>query len=314
MNYLVTGGAGFIGSHIVDKLLEKGNKVRVLDNFSTGRKENLAYSLDKVELIEGDVRDYQVVREAAEGIDVVLHQAAISSVVKSVDDPVTTNAVNVDGTVNILQASRDASVKRVVYASSASVYGNNPDVPKRETMMPSPESPYAVSKLTGEYYCKVFSSLFGLHTVCLRYFNVFGERQDPSSEYSGVISRFISALLSDRNPTIYGDGEQSRDFVYVRNVVDANILAGTIDCRPGPVLNVGCSARTTLNQLVKELNSIIGKNLTPIYQPPRAGDVRNSLADITLIEKVLCYEPKIGFRQGLEKTIDGHLRLRNPLV
>lgn len=223
MNYLVTGGAGFIGSHIVDKLLEKGDKVRVLDDFSTGKRENLAHVLDKIELIEGDVRNYRVDREVVDGVDVVLHEAAISSVVRSVDDPLTTNDVNVGGTVNILQASRDAGVKRVALASSAAVYGNNMDVPKKETMISAPESPYAVTKLAGEYYCKVFSSLYGLHTVCLRYFNVFGERQDPTSEYSGVISRFISALVADRSPIIYGDGEQSRDFIYVGNVVDANI-------------------------------------------------------------------------------------------
>ncbi len=236
-------------------------------------------------------------------IDVVLHEAAISSVVKSVDDPLTTNDVNVGGTVNILQASRDAGVKRVLYASSAAVYGNNADVPKKETMMPTPESPYAVTKLAGEYYCKVFSSLYGLHTVCLRYFNVFGERQDPTSEYSGVISKFISALVAGRSPIIYGDGEQSRDFIYVKDIVEANILASTVDCKPGLVMNVGCSARTTLNQLLKELNSILGKNLKPIYHGARPGDVRESLADINLIAAELSYEPKITFRQGLEKTI-----------
>ena len=303
MNYLVTGGAGFIGSHIVDRLLEKGGRVRVLDNFSTGRRENLACVLEKIELIEGDIRDYRVVRGAVDRIDVVLHEAAISSVVKSVDDPLTANDVNVGGTVNILQASCDAGVKRVVYASSAAVYGNNADVPKKETTIPAPESPYAVTKLAGEYYCKVFSSLYGLHTVCLRYFNVFGERQDPTSEYSGVISKFISALVAGRSPIIYGDGEQSRDFIHVENVVDANIQASTVDCKPGLVMNVGCSARTTLNQLLKELNSILGKNLKPIYHSARPGDVRESLADINLIAAELSYEPKVTFREGLEKTI-----------
>jgi UDP-glucose 4-epimerase len=226
-------------------------------------------------------------------------------VVKSVDDPLTTNDVNVGGTVNILYASRDAGVKRVIYASSAAVYGNNAELPKKESMAPSPQSPYAVTKLAGEYYCKVFSSLYGLHTVCLRYFNVFGERQDPNSEYSGVISRFISAFLSDKSPIIYGDGEQSRDFIYVKDIVEANMLASTVDCKPGVVLNVGCSVRTTLNQLVSELNSILGKNLSATYQGVRPGDVRESLADIALFSRELGFQPKVGFHVGLERTIAG---------
>jgi nucleoside-diphosphate-sugar epimerase len=306
MNYLVTGGAGFIGSHLVDRLLEGGNKVRVLDNFSTGKKENLINVLGRIELIHGDIRDYGSVRRAVDGIDVVFHEAAISSVMKSIEDPVTNDAVNVGGAVNVLQSSREAGVKKVVYASSAAVYGNDGAVPKKETMTPGPESPYAVSKLVGEYYCKVFSSLYGLPTVCLRYFNVFGGRQNPSSEYSGVISKFISALLSNKSPIIFGDGEQSRDFVYVENIVDANILASMVDCKPGIVLNVGCSVKTTINQLVNELNSVLGKRLEPIYRSARPGDVRDSLADITMISKELDYEPKTSIRQGLERTISGY--------
>jgi UDP-glucose 4-epimerase len=300
---LVTGGAGFIGSHIVEKLIERGNQVRVLDNFSTGKRENLRSVQGMVEVIEGDIRDYDMVRRAIDGIDVVFHEAAISSVVRSIEDPIENDAVNVGGTLKILHAAHEAKVKRVVYASSAAVYGNGGTIPKTESMTPNPESPYAVSKLAGEYYCRVFSRLYGLHTVCLRYFNVFGERQDPGSEYSGVISKFASALVADEIPVVYGDGEQSRDFVYVGNVVEANLLASTVECEAGVSMNVGCAVKTTLNELVRQMGCILGKEVKPIYRAARPGDVRESLADIGLAERELGYKVGVDLIEGLRRTV-----------
>ncbi|NOX36394.1 MAG: SDR family oxidoreductase [Calditrichaeota bacterium] len=304
MRYLVTGGAGFVGSNLVEELLNRGHQVRVLDNFSTGFRENLTEFADRIELIEGDLRSYHIVREAVDGVDFILHQGALPSVPRSIQDPVTSNEVNVGGTLNILHAAVDAKVKRVVFASSSSIYGDSPTLPKQEDMAPNPLSPYAVSKLAGEKYCQVFSRIYGLHTVALRYFNVFGPRQNPNSQYSAVIPKFIKAILNDEPPVIYGDGEQSRDFTFVKNVVEANILATEVDCPPGIVMNCAAHQRITLNELVRTINQILGKNIQPIYTDPRPGDIKHSFADITRIQETLGYEPFILFEDGLRMTID----------
>ena len=303
MRYLVTGGAGFIGSNLVEGLLRRGESVRVIDNFSTGKRENLKEFVEKIELIEGDIRSYHIVREAVEGVDVILHQAALPSVPRSVRDPITSNEVNVSGTLNILDAAKDAKVKRVVFASSSSVYGDNPELPKHEGLIPNPLSPYAVSKLAGEKYCGVFSRIYGLETVALRYFNVFGPRQDPASQYSAVIPKFITAMLNDRQPIIYGDGEQSRDFTYVANVVEANILAATKDNVAGIVVNCACHGRITLNDLVKKINEILGKKITPVYKEERLGDIKHSFANISAAVKHLGYNAGVNFETGLQSTI-----------
>jgi nucleoside-diphosphate-sugar epimerase len=302
-NYLVTGGAGFIGSHIVEALVEDGVRVRVLDNLSTGRRENIAPFLDAIEFIEGDLRDTDTVRQAVEGVDYVLHQGAIASVIRSVRDPIPTETANVVGTLNLLLAARDAGVRRVVYASSSSVYGDTPTLPKVETMPPSPKSPYAVSKLAMEYHCRVFTDLHGLETVGLRYFNVFGPRQDPTSEYAAVIPKFITAMLRGDRPTIYGDGTQSRDFTYVSNVVAANLLAAITPDMAGRVFNAAVGTRYTLLELVDNLNAILGTKIAPIFEVERPGDVKHSQANISLI-KEYGYETLVDFRGGLEKTID----------
>ncbi|MBL7996085.1 SDR family oxidoreductase [bacterium] len=302
--FLVTGGAGFIGSNIVEELLKRGESVRVLDNFSTGKRENLTPYLKDIELIEGDIRSYHVVHDAVEEIDIVLHQAALPSVPRSVKDPIISNEVNVVGTLNILMAARDAKVERVVYASSSSVYGDNPELPKHEGMAPNPLSPYAVSKLAGEKYCGVFSQLYGLNTICLRYFNVFGSRQDPASQYSAVIPKFISAMIADRRPVIYGDGEQSRDFTYVANVVEANLLAASASCETPLTLNCASQGQITLNDLVTRLNKILGKNLDPVYEPPRPGDIKHSFANIQLAIEKIQYNPNVSFDDGLRKTVN----------
>ena len=304
MHILVTGGAGFIGSNIVDELLKKQHKVRVLDNLSTGKRENLAAFSGQIEIVEGDIRSYHTVREAMEGIDAVLHQAALPSVPRSVRDPISSNQVNVDGTLNILYAAKDAKVRRVVYASSSSVYGDTPELPKHEQMPPNPLSPYAVSKLAAEHYCKVFAHLYAMHTVALRYFNVFGPRQDPGSQYSAVIPKFIKAMLNGDRPTIYGDGEQTRDFTYVANVVDANIRAATGNSTPGLPMNCACHDRTSLNQLVADLNVILGTSIKPEYQDPRAGDIKHSFADIQRAQKELGYQPSVDFKTGLRRTVE----------
>jgi len=303
MKYLVTGGAGFIGSNIVEELLKRGEKVRVLDNFSTGKRENLSQCLDHIELIEGDIRSYHIVREAVAGIDVIVHEAALPSVPRSIRDPITSNEVNVGGTLNILDAAKDAKLKRVVIASSSSIYGDTPELPKHEGIVPNPLSPYAVSKLAGEKYCSVFSRIYGLHTIALRYFNVFGPRQDPHSQYSAVIPRFVNAMMNDQQPIIFGDGEQSRDFTYIANVVEATLLAATAECPAGLVMNCACHGQTTLNTLVTEINRILGKSITPIYQPEHLGDIKHSFADIKSIKSVLKYEPRVNFIQGLERLI-----------
>lgn len=302
--YLVTGGAGFIGSHLAEALLRRGDRVRVLDNLMTGKRENLAHIANEIEFIEGDIRDLETTRRAMQDVGVVFHEAAIPSVPRSVKEPLLNHEVNVTGTFNVLMAARDAGVRRVVFAASSSAYGETEVLPKQEEMLPSPLSPYAVAKLVGEFYSQVFTRAFGLETVCLRYFNVFGPRQDPSSPYSGVISKFITALLEGQTPVIYGDGEQSRDFTYVENVVLANLSAAQAPNAAGQVMNLGLCERTTLNQLLGELQRIIGTSLPARYEAPRAGDIRHSLADITRAETLLGYRPSVGLAEGLRRTVE----------
>src|SRR4030067_940819 len=309
--YLVTGGAGFIGSHLVSELVRKKQAVKVLDNFSTGKKRNLQEAGDKVEIINGDVRDSQLVREVTKGVDFVLHQAALPSVERSVKDPLTTNEVNLSGTLNLLEASKLNKVKVLVFASSSSVYGNTPRLPKKEKMPSEPLSPYALSKLAAESYCKLFYELYGLNTVFLRYFNVFGPRQDPHSHYSAVIPRFILALVKGESPIIFGDGKQSRDFTYVDNVVRANLLACQSRAGWGQVVNIACGKRFSINQLFKELSHTLGNHQKAIYTKPRPGDVKHSLADIAKSKKLLNYAVEIDFRTGLRKTIDWFLTNRD---
>lgn len=301
--YLVTGGGGFIGSNIVAALLKKGEQVRVLDNFATGRPANLATMADQIELIEGDIRSYHIVQKAVRDVDYVLHQAALPSVPRSISDPITTAQVNVMGTLNVLQAARDASVKRLVYASSSSVYGDTPTLPKRETMPTCPLSPYAISKLAGEQYCQSFCRLYGFETVCLRYFNVFGPYQDPTSQYSAVIPRFIKAMLQGQPLTIHGDGLQSRDFTYVANVIQANILACSALGAAGRVFNIACGERHSLLDLIRLLAEITGANPQVVHGPARPGDVMHSQADITAAREILGFKPIINFEQGLRQTV-----------
>jgi len=304
MHALVSGGAGFIGSNLAEALVKRGDRVRVLDNLSTGKRENIAVLEGNVELVEGDIRSYHTVREALDGMDAVFHQAALPSVPRSVRDPISSNGVNVDGTLNILYAAKDAGVKRVVYASSSSIYGDTPELPKHEGMTPNPQSPYAVSKLAAEHYCRVFASLYGLETVALRYFNVFGPRQDPASQYSAVIPKFIKAMLNGRQPVIYGDGEQTRDFTFVTNVVGANLRAADAPCRKGLAMNCACHDRISLNQLVAEINAILGTSLKPVYEEPRAGDIKHSFAAIELAAREIGYAPSVDFRTGLRRTVE----------
>jgi nucleoside-diphosphate-sugar epimerase len=302
-HYLVTGGAGFIGSHLCEELVRRGETVRVVDSLITGKRQNLAH-LPQVELIEGDLASLDVAMRAVNGIDYVLHQAAIPSVPRSVQDPITSNRANIDASLNLLVAARDAKVRRVVYAGSSSVYGNSATLPKVETMPTAPLSPYALQKLVAEQYCQMFTRLYGLETVTIRYFNVFGPRQDPSSPYSGVISVFISALCEGRQPTIYGDGEQTRDFTYVGNVVDGVLRACQAQGASGEVINVATSGRISLNQLFRIVRDLVGASVEPVYMPPRAGDVRDSQADIGKARSLLGYEPLVTFEQGLESTVD----------
>jgi UDP-glucose 4-epimerase len=302
-SYLVTGGAGFIGSNIVAELVRRGERVRVLDNFSTGRRENLAPFLQCIDLIQGDVCDLPTVRQAVEGMDYVLHQAALPSVQRSVDDPLATHAANTTGTLHLLIAARDAGVNRVVYASSSSVYGDSPTLPKREDMLPRPKSPYAVSKLTGAHYCQAFTEVFGLETVCLRYFNVFGPRQDPTSQYAAVVPLFITAMLQGEPPIVHGDGHQSRDFTFVSNVVRANLLAATTPNVAGRVFNIACGQRYTLLDLIAILNEILETHITPTHTVPRPGDVRHSLADIAAAQETLGYRVEVDLHEGLRQTV-----------
>jgi nucleoside-diphosphate-sugar epimerase len=301
--YLVTGGAGFIGSNIVDELLRRGQRVRVLDNFSTGREENVAEFESRVELIRGDVRDEDAVDRAVQGADYVLHQAALASVPRSIADPTANNQVNTQGTLNVLIAAKHHGVRRVVYASSSSVYGDSQELPKVETMTPNPKSPYAVAKLAAEYYCRVYGELHGLATVSLRYFNVFGPRQDPGSQYSAVIPLFVKALLEGRAPHIHGDGEQSRDFTFISNVVNANLLACEANVTGARVYNIACGGRYTLNQLFAALRDRIGSRVEPVYGPARPGDVKHSMADIGRIQKDLGYHVGVSFEEGIDRTV-----------
>lgn len=302
--YLVTGGAGFIGSNIVKKLVENHEEVVVLDNLVTGKRENLGSFLDKIKFIEGDFTDLYTAQEAVKGVDFVLHQGAIPSVLRSIDDPIKTNNTNILGTLNMLIASRDEGVKRFVYAGSSSAYGDSPVMPKIETISVAPKSPYAVQKLTGEQYCQNFYNLYGLETVCLRYFNVFGPNQDPESVYSAVIPLFIKKMLVGERPVIFGNGKISRDFTYVDNNVDANLKAcmAPKECA-GEVINIACGYETSLDQLVQEINKILGTDIKPEYKEARKGDVTHSLADISKAKKLLNYEPKVSFKEGLTKTI-----------
>jgi len=302
---LVTGGAGFIGSHIAAALMAEGARVRVLDDLSTGHRENIEEIGGDLDFINGSVADEQLLNKVLEDVEVVFHEAAIPSVPRSVEEPRQTHIASVDGTFSLLVAARDRRVRRVVYAASSSAYGDQPMLPKAEQMLPDPLSPYAVAKLVGEYYCQVFTRVYGLETVSLRYFNVFGPRQDPGSQYSGVVSRFISTLLSDERPVIYGDGEQSRDFTYIDNVVFANMRAASAADASGKVINVANGQRITLNELLAELKDLTGKqDVTAEYREPRVGDVRHSLADITLAQQFLGYESKVDLREGLQRTID----------
>jgi UDP-glucose 4-epimerase len=301
---LVTGGAGFIGSHLAAELLEHGYVVRVLDNFATGSRSNMQSLGPDVELVEGDIQSYERVNKAVTGCEVVFHQAALPSVPRSVQDPLTSNATNVIGTLNVLLAARDHAVRRVVYASSSSIYGANSALPASENQPSEPISPYATAKLAGENYTRSFHGIYGLETVALRYFNVFGPRQDPTSQYAAVIPNFITALLEGQAPMIFGDGEQSRDFTYVANVVQANILAMDAPGVTGNVYNVACGEAVTLNRLVAELRDLLGCNIEPVHAAPRAGDIRHSLADLSRAKVDLGYEPSVRLREGLERTIE----------
>jgi len=303
--FLVTGGAGFIGSNIVKALLDNGDTVRVMDNLATGRLQNIEPFLGQIDFQEADLTNPTDCRKAADGVDYILHQGAIPSVPRSVTDPLKTNNANITGTLNLLLAARDAKVKRVVYAGSSSAYGDSPVMPKTEIMEPCPKSPYAIQKLTGELYCRNFSKLYGLETVVLRYFNVFGPYQDPNSVYSAVIPLFIKAILKNTPPTIFGDGLTSRDFTYVANNVQANILAcAAPQSVSGEVINIACGYEISLNQLAEKINKLLAKNIKPVYAPERAGDVKHSLADISKAEKLLGYKPLVSFDAGLAKTIE----------
>jgi UDP-glucose 4-epimerase len=302
--YLVTGGAGFIGSNIVEELVRQGSQVRVIDNFATGKPENLRLFKDRIDFREVDICDLEALKKAVRGADYVLHQAAIPSVPKSVIDPITSHNADLTGTLHVLWSAREAGVKRLVYAASSSAYGENPELPKREEMPSRAISPYGLMKYVGEEYCRLFTELYGLETVSLRYFNVFGPRQDPSSQYSGVLSRFITAMLAGKRPVIFGDGEQSRDFTFVANVVQGNLLACHSPGAAGKMYNLACGQRVTLNQVVAQLNSILGTTLEPIYEPSRVGDIKRSLAEISRAKADLKYAPSVQFEEGLRLTVD----------
>jgi UDP-glucose 4-epimerase len=304
MKYLVTGGAGFIGSHIATALVERGDDVRVFDNLSSGSRMNLAHLGPKVELLEGDLLDAAAVARAVEGVGVTFHEAALASVPRSVERPLDTHAVCVTGTLNLLEAARKAGVRRVVFAGSSSVYGNQSAMSKRETDVLSPLSPYAAAKMSGEAYCHSFTAVYGLETVVLRYFNVFGPRQDPNSEYSAVIPKFVAMMLRGKRPTVFGDGRQSRDFTYVEDVVQGNLLAAENPNAAGRVFNIACGRQQSLLQLIDSINAALGTSIEPEFAPTRAGDVRESLADIAAARAVLGYEPQVDFDEGLRRSIE----------
>lgn len=304
MRYLVTGGAGFIGSHIVHELLRRGHSVAVLDDFSSGKEQNLSGLLGKIDVLQNSITDLEMTRAAARGADYIIHLAARTSVPRSVEDPIGNNLVNVDGTLNVLVAAREAGVRRVVFSASSAAYGESPSLPKIESMPAEPISPYGVSKLVGESYCHVFSRTYGLETVSLRYFNVFGPRQDPSSQYSGVLSRFITAVIAGQPPTVFGDGEQSRDFTYVDNIVDLTLRACETPGVSGKIFNGGTGGRFTLNHTLQLLSKISGKPVQAKYDSPRTGDILHSQADISLAQKLLGYSPAVGFEEGLRRTFD----------
>jgi UDP-glucose 4-epimerase len=303
MNFIVTGGAGFIGSHLVEHLLKLGHSVKVIDNFLTGKKANIQPFVKDIELFEIDIRDFDKVLKATKGSDVILHHAALASVPASVADPIFANEVNITGTLNVLESAKRNNVKRVVFAASSAAYGDDPESPKHEVMRPQPLSPYAVGKITGEYYCKLYSELYGLATVAFRYFNVFGSRQDPNSQYAAVIPKFITAMIEGKSPTIFGDGFQTRDFVHIDNVVEANLLAATLTGNISGLYNCACGEAVTLNDVVRLINEILGTNIEPIYAEARAGDIKYSLASIGLIKEKLHFEPKLNFKEGLKQTI-----------
>jgi UDP-glucose 4-epimerase len=304
MRYLVTGGAGFIGSNTVDELVRRGHGVVVLDDLSSGKEENLADVRTKITFMKGSITDLEAVQKAMHQAEFVIHLAARTSVPRSVKDPIDTNHINVEGTLNVLVAARDNRVKRVVFAASSSAYGETPTLPKKESMQPVPISPYGVSKYVGELYARTFGQCYGLENVCLRYFNIFGPRQDPDSPYSGVLSRFATAFLQDEPPVVFGDGEQSRDFTYVENAVEANLLACEAPAVSGGVFNIGTGDRYTLNQTLDILRRVSGKKLQAKYEPPREGDIRDSQADITAAREFLGYQPSVRFEEGLERTYD----------
>jgi nucleoside-diphosphate-sugar epimerase len=301
--YLVTGGAGFIGSNLARRLLSGGEEVVILDDFSTGKSENIEDIEDRLTLITGDICDIDTVRRAMRGIDYVFHHAAVVSVPRSVDDPARTNDVNVTGTLNCLMAARDAGAARFVFAASSSAYGESPELPKREEMKPHPLSPYGVSKLVGEMYCRVFYEVYGLPTVSLRYFNIFGPYQDPGSQYAAVVPIFIARLLRGESPVVFGDGEQSRDFTYIDNAVQANLLAVKSAKADGKIFNVACGDRYTINELVAHLQHLTGSDKAPTYVEPRPGDIRHSMGDISAAERALGYKPEVSFEEGLKRTV-----------
>jgi UDP-glucose 4-epimerase len=302
--FLVTGGAGFIGSNLCRRLVAEGYPVRVVDNLLTGKKSNLAGILNKVDFLEADMGDPKVAAAAMKGVDVVLHEGALPSVPRSVDDPALTHRHCVDATFNLLVAARDAKVKRFVYAASSSAYGDTPTLPKVEAMPTSPLSPYAVGKLTGEYYCSVFAGVYGLETISLRYFNVFGPHQDPTSQYAAAIPAFVTLILKGQSPTVYGDGEQSRDFTYIDNVVHANLLAARAKKTSGEVVNVACGEAITVNAIIAMINRALGRTVPPKYVPGRTGDIKHSLADISAARRLIGYEPVLSFEKGLARAID----------
>jgi nucleoside-diphosphate-sugar epimerase len=308
LNFLVTGGAGFIGSHLVENLLQMGHGVKVIDNFSTGKRTNLEPFKKDIEIFEIDIRNLEQVVAAVKGIDIILHHAALASVPASVADPLTANEVNITGTLNVLESARRNKVKRVVFAASSAAYGDDPESPKREDMRPQPLSPYAVGKLAGEYYCKMYAELYDVETVAFRYFNVFGARQDPNSQYAAVIPKFITAMVAGERPTIFGDGLQTRDFVHINNVVEANLLAATMPGKISGLFNCACGEAITLNDVVTVINEILGTDIQPIYAETRAGDIKYSLAAIDLLKEQLHFIPKLNFKDGLKLTIPSYLK------